>query len=519
MNLIQWIFLFFGVQIVHFLATNKLYQKAGFKGIYALIPIYNTLILFKIIQRPWWWIFLLFIPVSNNIMFAVIWVETAKTFGKNSKADSWISVISLGLYLFYLSYSDEYKNLVYNNKRFEDGKEKDKHWFSSLVFAVVAASIIRTFCIEAFVIPTSSMEKTLLVGDFLFVNKMSYGTRIPMTQFSFPLVHDTIPIIKTKAYFSYPLIPYFRFPALEKIDVNDMIVFNYPADMPNIKPIDKQTNYVKRCVGVAGDTLEIKNGIVFINGKESILPDRAKPEFGYHLITSSPLNEKTLARQGIRLNRDNFERTYFQKMGNLYIYPRIPLRTEDTTWLKSKIKDIKIISAISDEKDNSIFPSSKAGIWNSDNYGPVYIPKKGSKILLNKENISIYKEIITIYEKNSFKEVDSTYFINGEVSKFYTFKQDYYWAMGDNRHNSYDSRYWGFVPHDHILGKPVFIWMSIDTNQSSLIKKIRWERLFSIVHGEGAPKSYFIHFLVLLTVYYTYTKINKKRKNSIIIKK
>ena len=508
----HWIIFFFIIQVVHFLGTYKLYKKAGYKEIYALIPFYNAITLLKIIQRPWWWIFLLFVPVSNNIMFGVLWVETSKTFGKTTSKDAWISVLTLGFYNYYLSFID-YKNLEYNKNRFKEGKPKDKGWFSSLIFAIVAASIIRTFAIEAYVIPTSSMEKTLLVGDFLFVSKLSYGTRVPITQFTAPLVHDTIPLLKVKSYLSFPRIPYMRFPAIEDIDVNDMIVFNYPADMPLVKPIDKKTNYVKRCLGVAGDTLQIKNGIVFLNGKKHNLPNRAKPEFSYHIISEKyPLSRKKLAKKGIKLQRDNFGETFTQRHGNNYIYPRVCMSPKDTTWLVSKYKNIKLISAIDDTPDSFIWPKSKGNEWNADNYGPIYIPKKGKTISLTKNNIDMYKEIIRIYEGNVLKiKNDSTFYINGNVTNKYTFKQNYYWAMGDNRHNSLDSRYWGFVPHNHIVGKPVFIWMSIDSNQS-LLNKIRWERLFTVIHGKGKPISFFIPFLILWAGYTAYNRNRKKKK-------
>ena len=270
MTMTEWLVFFLIIQVIHGLATWKLYVKAGKQAWEAFVPVYNAVVLMKIINRPWWWTILLFVPIVNLIMFPVIWVETARSFGKNTYKDTFLAFITLGFYNFYLNYIEDVK---YVEGRDLHPKSSSGDWVSSILFAIVAATIVHTYFIQPYVIPTSSLEKTLLVGDFLFVSKMHYGARTPMTTVATPMVHDTIPFIKKKSYLSRPQLPYFRLPGFEKIERNDIVVFNWPVDTMldmrhtdkhYYKPIDKKTNYVKRCVGVAGDSLEVRNGYVFI---------------------------------------------------------------------------------------------------------------------------------------------------------------------------------------------------------------------------------------------------------------
>ena len=286
------LFLFI-VHIIHGLGTWKLYSKAGYKSWEAFIPIYSIIILMNIINRSKWWIILLTLPVINVIMVPVVWVELSRSFGKNSYLDTLLSIITLGFYNYYLNYFTKVK---YVENRGLNPKSSNGEWTSSLIFAIVAATIIHTYFIQPYTIPTSSLEKTLLVGDFLFVSKINYGARVPMTTIAAPMVHDTLPFINKKSYLNkeqVPFIselPYLRFPGFEKIKNNDIVVFNWPVDtMVNMfytdknyyKPIDKKTNYVKRAVGIAGDTLEVINGYVHINGEKNILPKEAKLQFSY----------------------------------------------------------------------------------------------------------------------------------------------------------------------------------------------------------------------------------------------
>ncbi len=290
MNIYLWFIFFLGVQIIHYLGTWKLYEKAGRKSWEAGVPIYNSIVLMKIINRPTWWTFLLFIPIINLIMFPVIWVETLRTFGRKSSLDTFLGIITFGLYIYYVSYTQE---VIYSTDRDTNAKGKTADTVSSLLFAIIVATFVHTYFIQPFTIPTASLEKSLLIGDFLFVSKMNYGARVPMTTVAAPMVHDTLPLIHTKSYLKWPQLPYFRFPGIQKIKNNDIVVFNWPVDTVEKffdtsgrkadKPVDKKSNYVKRCVGIAGDSLAIKDGIIFVNGKELILPERAKPQYSYKM--------------------------------------------------------------------------------------------------------------------------------------------------------------------------------------------------------------------------------------------
>ncbi|HLU81391.1 MAG TPA: signal peptidase I, partial [Flavobacteriaceae bacterium] len=282
MTLTQWFIFFFIIQAIHFLGTWKLYQKAGRKAWEALIPVYNAVVLMKIINRPWWWVILLFIPIVNLIMIPVVWVETIRSFGRNSGMDTFLVLVTLGFYIFYINYFAE---VTYIEDRSLKPRTAAGEWVNSILFAVVAATIVHAYFIQPFTIPTSSMEKTLLVGDFLFVSKLHYGARIPMTSVAFPMVHDTIPVVHTKSYLEWPQFPYLRLPGFEKVERNDIVVFNWPVDtVPYFrysgskhfyKPIDKKSNYVKRAVAVAGDSLQIINGQVYVNDGPLELPERA----------------------------------------------------------------------------------------------------------------------------------------------------------------------------------------------------------------------------------------------------
>ncbi|MBP6425165.1 MAG: signal peptidase I, partial [Flavobacterium sp.] len=277
MTLSQWFIFFIIVQLVHFIGTWKLYVSAGRKSWEAAIPVYNAIVLLKIIGRPTWWTVLLFLPIINLIIFPVIWVETLSCFGKNTTKDKVLAVATFGLYIAYVNYTQK---LNYVADRSNEPVNKTADTISSLLFAIVVATFVHTYFIQPFTIPTSSLEKSLLVGDFLFVSKVNYGARTPMTTVALPMVHDTIPLTKKKSYLTWPELPYFRLPGFQNIERNDIVVFNWPIDtvykfrdqsgLRVDKPIDKKSNYVKRCVGVPGDQLEIKDGIVFVNGKELI---------------------------------------------------------------------------------------------------------------------------------------------------------------------------------------------------------------------------------------------------------
>lgn len=513
MEISGWLVFILLVQIIHGIGTWKLYVKAGKKAWEAFVPVYNGIVLMQIINRPKWWILLLFIPVINLFLFPIIWIETLRTFGKKSTLDMVLGVITLGFYIAYVNYTQE---TTHHANRDLKAPNKTMDTLGSLSFAVVVATLVHTYFIQPYTIPTSSLEKSLLVGDFLFVSKFHYGARTPMTPIAAPMVHDTLPIIKTKSYLAKPSLPYFRFPALQKIERNDIVVFNWPADTlfhmykaadkRYDKPIDKKTNYVKRCTAIPGDKIEIRDGIIFINGKESILPERAKPQYSYKVAWDG----KTPVDLDYIKKELNITDAFGQIAKDTLIFSALPQASVDR--LKNIPGLTKVERIIHKETDKSIFPGTKD--WNVDNLGPIYIPEAGKSVELNKETLPFYKKVIGEYEGNDLKVNGDEIRINGQVAKSYTFKQDYYWMMGDNRHNSLDSRYWGFVPADHIVGKPIFIWMSIDgINDGIKNWSIRWDRLFTTVSGDGQPQSYFKYFLFALAAYFAFDYFRKKKKN------
>ena len=533
MDLTQWLIFLIVIQLVHGLGTWKLYKKAGYKAIESFVPIYNAIVLMKIINRPAWWVALLFFPVINVIMLIVIWVETARSFGKNNYIDTILSVLTLGFYNYYLNYFSDVKHI---KERSLKPKSSSGEWVSSILFAIVAATIVHTYSLQPYVIPSSSLEKSLLVGDFLIVSKMHYGPRIPMTTIGMPMVHDTIPILNKKSYLFNDKIeenktswinklqlPYLRIPGWETIKRNEIVVFNQPADTlqdmndftPDrnyYKPIDKKTNLVKRCVAIAGDTLEIREGYVYINGIQNKLPYRAKLQFSYE-VTLKP--GKSFERSIIEQLKTRYDITDgIYQSGNKIIIPAASNEAISIFKNHPSVSKIDKYIQAKGERDELKFPQDPSFNWNRDFFGPLYVPEEGKSITISIENIAIYKRIITEYEGNKLSVRGNQIFINNKLTKTYKFKQNYYWMMGDNRHNSIDARRWGFVPFDHVVGKPVFIWMSWNSNGKGF-NKIRWERLFSTVHHDGERTSYFIYFLIFIAVYYSYKKWRKRKITSV----
>ena len=563
MSLIEWLIFFLCYNLIIFGGTQKLFKLSGISSWKSIVPFYNIISLLEIIKRPRWWIILVFIPVINLIMISVIWVELTKRFNHNSKLDRVLVIITLGLYFYYISYIS--KRTKYINDISFSNFEKS---VGSLVFAVVIATIVHNYFLQPFVIPTGSLEKTLRVGDFLLVSKFHYGARIPSTVISFPMVHDTIPIIKTRSYLKKPQLPYIRIPGFQEIKNNDIVVFNWPADTVRqffvkekgvIKPRDKKSNYVKRAIGIPGDSLEIRDGIVYLNGKENVLPDRAKPLYTYKIYSKNGVSSSKLKDLDIEgfirkfivrnLSQESYTRLkeYILSISNTdeneyLIYTSdqgIPIKQvrelnldireiidneKELSLTYSDANKIKIsnefdtISRVVEKTSfsNSIFfPGNNRFNWNNDQLGPIYIPKAGDKINLTINELPIYKKIIRDYENNSIEVVDDNIYINNEVSNEYTFKQDYYWMMGDNRYNSEDSRVWGYVPFDHVLGKPVFIWMSIDGLFQGIRNwRFRWDRIFTTIGFEGKPRSYLPHFLFFILAWQIFIFIKKRRKNN-----
>jgi len=523
MTFTEWFIFFLVVQVIHFAGTWKLYQKAGRKAWEALIPIYNAVILMKIINRPWWWVILLFIPIVNLIMFPVIWVETLRSFGKNSTADTWLGILTLGFYIYYVNYTQDVKHI---KDRSIKPKTTAGEWVSSILFAVVAATIVHGYFMQPFTIPTSSLEKTLLVGDYLFVSKFHYGARIPQTPIAFPMVHDTIPGIGIKSYASEPQIPYFRLPGFEKVKKNDIVVFNWPVDTVNAfhqygdgkyyhKPIDKKSNYVKRCVATPGDSLEIIAGKIHINGKPLQLSERAKPQYSYQGTT----NGQELTPQYMYQMYDITDGFYYNKATNEFIISALPEEAEERLKNNPYIKTLERRVYPEDQKTASLFPNDKKKRYNLDYFGPIYIPEEGKTVKITPESLPYYRRIIEVYEgsemgiNNEISLNGTQVLLNGKPFDSYTFKQNYYWMMGDNRHNSEDSRSWGYVPYNHVVGKPVFIWFSKDKYASGFLDGIRWDRMFTTVKGEGKPVSYLPYFLILLVIFFGFNYFRKRKKS------
>ena len=469
-------------------------------------------------------------------MFIVVWVETARSFGYNTYKDTALTVFTLGFYLYYINYATD---TAYIPNRDIMPKSGNGEWVSSILFAVVAATLVHTYFMQPFTIPTSSLEKTLLVGDYLFVSKFHYGARTPMTTVGTPMLHDKIPILNTKSYSSWPELPYFRLPGFQKISRNDIVVFSWPVDNyadigppPSgylYKPIDKKSNYVKRCVGLPGDSLSIRDGFVYINGKKNELPDRAKLQFSYTVIADRVLIDQTKTRpNGSHIplpfyaeRYDISDITYYRKSSSAGQYLHaIHLTQESYEKLKNNSNILSIERNIFPENDKSseLFPLEANNGWSNDFYGSLYIPEKGKTVAINQESLPFYKRIIEVYEGSemgTIQEIETNgnqVLLNGQAITEYTFKQDYYWMMGDNRHNSQDARSWGYVPWSHVVGKPVFVWFSLDRDKTGFLNKIRWDRVFTTVKGSGKPRSYLIHFLVGLALYIGLSKFLKKKK-------
>jgi signal peptidase I len=358
-------------------------------------------------------------------------------------------------------------------KKKSKSKSEFRSWIDAIGFAIIAATILRTFLIEAYTIPTSSMEKSMLIGDFLFVSKVAYGPRVPMTPIAVPLVHHTVPFFGIKSYSESLKFPYHRMKGIGKIKRNDCVVFNWPAEKLG-RPIDKKENYVKRCVGIPGDILELTESELIVNGTAQELFKGVKNQWHYKLMTNGTgLNPNIL--------REKYDITEGGRGRNRNEY-NLSLTNENRDALAS-FSNISSIKRKVEKKGvfaNYIFPHNENYAWNIDNFGPIKIPEAGAKVDLTITNLLIYKDIIERYENNKLEIIDNQIYINDKLSENYIFKMNYYWMMGDNRHNSADSRFWGFVPENHIVGKALFIWMSWDKNAKGL-KKVRWNRLFTSV--------------------------------------
>jgi signal peptidase I len=364
--------------------------------------------------------------------------------------------------------------LNFFNKKADDKKEAKpksaaREWADAILFAVIAATIIRWLFLEAFTIPTPSMEKSLLVGDFLFVSKIHYGPRTPKTPLQMPLTHQKIWGTDIPSYLDWIQLPQYRLPGFTSPKQNDVVVFNYPPELEY--PVDLKTNYIKRCVGTPGDTLEVIDTQVYVNG--TALENPEKMEFRHNIVTNQEIKDRVFL---------NYDITDYERTNYGYIAHMTPETASEFKKLPF-IEDVEILKMSEDQINPRVYPKNpQLFAWNEDFYGPIWIPAEGVTIELNEENIALYRNVIENYEHNNDVRFENgKIFIDGKEVSEYTFKQDYYFMMGDNRHNSEDSRFWGFVPEDHIVGKAFFIWLSLDKNESFL-NKIRWRRFFNLIN-------------------------------------
>ncbi|WP_462264454.1 signal peptidase I [Mucilaginibacter sp.] len=375
-------------------------------------------------------------------------------------------------------------NWKFWNKRGDTVPKKKKsaarEWTDAIIFAVVAATLIRTLFIEAYTIPTPSMERSLLVGDFLFVSKLNYGARMPITPVAFPFAHHTMPITGTKAYWDGIKLPYYRLPGLSEVKRGDVVVFNYPmdADTPYLRPVDKRENYIKRCQGGPGDTLSLRDAQVYVNGKAA--PNAPGQQIDYEIANTSqqPLNPQVLTDLEASQYDPGRYSVYTMTKSSARALSQYPgLQVKPLIAPKETAEMGGLVFPNSNQYYHGNFSNKRYANWNADNYGTLLIPKKGWTVKLDSITLPVYERAITVYEGNKLEKRGNEVYINGQKTNHYTFKMNYYWMMGDNRHDSADSRYWGFVPEDHIVGKALFVWMSWDDN-ASFLHKIRWSRLF-----------------------------------------
>ncbi|WP_443192817.1 signal peptidase I [Mucilaginibacter sp. KACC 22773] len=477
--------------VLPFIGLYKLFEKAGRPGWEGVIPVYNIYVMIKLSGRPLWWLALMLLPGLNILVFIGLMVDFLKSYGKFSLSEHIGGVALPFIFLPKWGFDKDTKyvgpsaSLEFREK-YKKALKKTvaREWADAIIFAVIAATLIRTLFIEAYVIPSASMESSLLIGDYLFVSKVNYGARLPMTPVAFPFAHHTMPLINTKAYWDGIELPYYRLPGLSDIKKGDVVVFNYPmdADAPLSRPVDKRENFIKRCQGTPGDTLSVVKAQVYINGKAMITPPNGEMKY-------------IVKTDGDQINSDLITDLH---LSDIKPYDNLSFETNTTKQaveaLKgySNVKSIRPDTATSGHADplNTVFPgwvpnNKTLGTmpdykWNVDNFGPIIVPKRGWTVKLDSFTFPIYSRAIEIYEGNKVEVVGKDILINGKKADSYTFKMNYYFMMGDNRHNSEDSRFWGFVPEDHIVGKALFIWMSVD-DQASFLHKIRWSRLFNVI--------------------------------------
>lgn len=582
--------------VIHLVTLPKIFEKGGIKETWkGYVPVYNYIVWLKLIGKPWWWIFFGIVPLVNLIVMVALHVETARKFNKFTPKDTILSILIPWYYIPFLAFKDvnqitnepvQWQKKEYKEKRFlhdhitlffiapfvghavllvfkligskqREGKgSMEYEWTNAIGFAVVAATIIRVFFFEAFTIPTGSMEKTMRIGDYLFVNKMKYGARSPMTPLSVPFIHNRIPGTFMKSYVEWMKFSYFRLPGYGDMERGDIMVFNWPVGdsvllHPNVVAhdyyaivrdeaivpyviqgkvqtkedflpiadkaialkrndllngaglihkytndveisstkgiqtltLDKKENYVKRCVGIHGDELSIVNGVIYIDGQAQEMP--AEAQFMYKLYSNQgiPMSAETLDEKFGLYNQDVYL-DFNNGVTMLSATKDVITQIQNTNVYDSIIPQFQDLgyNYVAEGRYCPIYPNHPKYDWTRDNFGPIVIPEEGMTVELTEDNWILYKRVIQAYEGNesAVEKADGIY-INGEKSTSYTFKQNYYWMMGDNRHGSVDSRYWGFVGEDHIVGTASFIWMSKHPEKGWFSGGLRWDRVFSFV--------------------------------------
>ena len=485
-----------------------IFKKAGEASWKALVPVYNIVVWIKVCGKSWKWYIYFLVPAINIFTYLLLVVETAKVFRRYGFWEQLLAVIVPWVYLPVLGLT---KKLEYHDPRVEPPAKvsEGRDWLDAIVFAVVAAMLIRSFTFELYNIPSSSMEGSLMTGDYLVVSKLAYGPRATMTPLAVPLVHNTLPLTgdRGESYLSWIKLPYHRYPGYTKVKRYDAVVFNFPEGDTTLKaspgnqytyydavrngnqellrdgwfvrPLDRKTNYIKRCIGMPGETLEIVNQQVLIDGKPIATPKEAQTTYGFVTngrgvppqVVQQELDRLGLSYQDI----ENAGPYAIDGEGVLLAYD-VPLNSRQLQGLERWAygQGVRIVAdTMPAAEDENLFPHRKGQMQSVDNFGPVHIPAKGETIELNDSTLAMYRRVITVYEHNTLEVRDGKIYINGEQTDRYTVKQNYYWMMGDNRHHSQDCRFWGFVPEDHIVGKAKWILFSRDKDRGKL-RKGRW---------------------------------------------
>jgi len=585
-------YIFLILVLASFFGLGKLFVKAGIESWKAYIPIYNFYVLAKLLDKPWWWCLIMVVPGVNIIMYGVYGFNVARAFNKPSNSDLFFASVLPYVFFVKLGMDDTAKFVGLSKYEIEPIKFI-KNWVDPIIFAVIAASIIRGYFIEAFTIPTSSLEKSLMVGDFLFVNKFAYGPKIPQTPLSFPFAHHTLPLTETKkSYLEWIKLPYFRLPGFGSVKNNQIVVFNYPdgdtvlLKMQNAsyyqvvrdvaqeikqgdggknsegyyqnqawnylnsdqspygevvaRPIDKRDHYVKRCVGIAGDTLRVINGEVWINSEKQKMPLHAQHRYivktqgsvfgenasskenGHYLSNVKLLDDLDIyvSEAGKVPSPENIDTCYY----DLNMPADVAVKVKNIPGVYSLTKKVEKAGYY----DYRVFPHNPAYAWNNDNFGPLLLPKAGLTVAIDTHNVCLYEKLMSTYDDgiHQITKSGAQVLYDGKPITSYTFKQGYYFMMGDNRHNSADSRSWGMVPYDHIVGSPFFVWFSMKYENNnpvsgksvigSLIKnskegKFRWERFLCYVQ-DGTLHSIKIPFIATILGIWGYNKWNRRRK-------